>query len=111
MTISEPMSWPEIRACYPEQWVLLVDIDWLPRSNVFRTARVADHGPHLDDQIVRSSAFQVPNHKVGRFHTEPVRDSFDGLRVSCRSERSSEGRPFSERARHQNRPHGLFTGA
>jgi hypothetical protein len=43
--ISEPLTWDEIRARYPDEWVCLVEIDHLhPNSLEFRTARVIGHG-------------------------------------------------------------------
>jgi hypothetical protein len=44
-SISEPMTWAEICARYPDQWVCLVEMDRVhPAGFDFRTARVIGHG-------------------------------------------------------------------
>lgn len=44
-TLSEPLTWEQIRERYPDQWVVLVEMDWLhDKGFEFRTARVAAHG-------------------------------------------------------------------
>jgi hypothetical protein len=43
--ITQAISWGEICAWYPDQWVCLVELDRLrPHSLPFRTARVVGHG-------------------------------------------------------------------
>ena len=43
-TISEPLTWAQIRARYPDEWVCLVEIGWLNDTDLdFTTARVAGH--------------------------------------------------------------------
>ena len=43
--ISEPLTWAEICARYPDQWVCLVEMDRVhPDLFDFRTARVVGHG-------------------------------------------------------------------
>jgi len=45
-TISEPMTWTQICKRYPDEWVALVEIDWVnDRDFDFRTARVIGQGP------------------------------------------------------------------
>jgi hypothetical protein len=44
-TVSEPMSWSEIRERFPDQWIALVALDWADdRDEPFYTALVAGHG-------------------------------------------------------------------
>lgn len=44
-TVSEPMSWGEIRARFPDQWIALVALDWADdRDQPFYTALVAGRG-------------------------------------------------------------------
>ena len=44
-TVSEPMSWSEIRERFPDQWIALVALDWADeRDQPFYTALVAGHG-------------------------------------------------------------------
>ena len=44
-TISEPMTWTQICEQFPDEWVALVEIEWVnDRDFDFRSARVAGHG-------------------------------------------------------------------
>lgn len=43
--LSEPLTWNQIREQYPDQWVVLVEMEWLSDKGFeLRTARVAGHG-------------------------------------------------------------------
>jgi len=43
--VSEPMTWSEICARFPGQWIALVALDWADDGDrPFRTALVAGHG-------------------------------------------------------------------
>lgn len=45
LAVSEPMSWSEICARFPEQWIALVALDWIDDGDrPYRTALVAGHG-------------------------------------------------------------------
>lgn len=44
-TVSEPTTWREICARFPDQWIALVALDWRDdHDQPFRTALVAGHG-------------------------------------------------------------------
>ena len=43
-TATERFTWDEIRSRYPDEWVVLVDIDWIEEDGEFRTAVVLGHG-------------------------------------------------------------------
>ena len=44
-SVSEPMSWSEIRERFPDQWIALVALDWADeRDQPFYTALVAGNG-------------------------------------------------------------------
>jgi len=44
-SVSEPMSWSEIRDRFPDQWIALVALDWADeRDEPFCTALVAGRG-------------------------------------------------------------------
>jgi hypothetical protein len=44
-TVSEPTTWSEICARFPDQWIALVALDWRDdHDRPFRTALVAGHG-------------------------------------------------------------------
>jgi hypothetical protein len=48
-SVSEPMSWGEIRERFPDQWIALVALDWSDdRDEPFYTALVAGHGTHRE---------------------------------------------------------------
>ena len=38
------MTWWQICERYPDQWVVLVEMDWNEETDEFTTARVAGHG-------------------------------------------------------------------
>src|SRR5213078_4872934 len=42
--VSDPLTWTEICARYPDEWVALVELDWVNENDLdFRSARVAVH--------------------------------------------------------------------
>jgi hypothetical protein len=44
-TVSEPATWREICARFPNQWIALVALDWVDdQDEPYRTALVAGHG-------------------------------------------------------------------
>lgn len=48
-TVSEPMSWTEIRERFPDQWIALVALDWADDADQpFYTALVAGRGSHSE---------------------------------------------------------------
>lgn len=47
---SEPLSWQEICRRYHDEWVALVEIDWVDEDQV-HAARVAGHGPRRADPL------------------------------------------------------------
>ena len=60
-SVSEPLSWDEVHRRYPDQWLVLVETDWIPNDFRFRTARVVGHG--LRRQAVLAGA----KHIVARY--------------------------------------------
>ena len=48
-TVSEPMTWGEVCARFPDQWIALVALDWADdRDEPFRTALIAGCGSRHD---------------------------------------------------------------
>ncbi len=44
---AERLTWDEVRRRYPDQWVTLVDIDWVNETDFeFRSAIAIGHGAH-----------------------------------------------------------------
>ena len=72
--LSEPLSWPEIRARYPDQWVALVEIDWVNENDLdFRSARVAGHGKTRREPLDQARPLRTRYDEVGHFFTGPIR--------------------------------------
>ncbi|MBX3156530.1 MAG: hypothetical protein KF773_11060 [Deltaproteobacteria bacterium] len=73
-TVTEPMTWAEIRARYPDMWVDLVDIvDEQPKTFEFRTARVAGRGDTRREALAQSQPWRAPDRKfMLRFTGESV---------------------------------------
>jgi hypothetical protein len=73
-TISEPMTWEQICQRYPDEWVCLVEIEWLHRSNFeFRTARVVGNGKARREPLVQARPWREHYRTIGHFHTAPLR--------------------------------------
>jgi hypothetical protein len=72
--LSERLAWAEICERYPEQWVALVDIDWVDDdSDEFRTARVAGNGPRRADPLAQARRFPLRFDEIGHLFTGRVR--------------------------------------
>lgn len=53
--VLDRLTWPEVCERYPEQWVVLVDVDWVDETwSEFRTAVVAAHGARPEDPLVQA---------------------------------------------------------
>jgi hypothetical protein len=76
---SEPLTWTEIRSHYPDQWVAIVDIDWIDDTDEFRTARVAGAGPKRADPLVQARRLQGRFDEIGHFFTGCVRAPAHGF--------------------------------
>lgn len=74
---AERLTWGQIRARYPGEWVCLVEADWLDEDRIeFRTAVVAGHGPHRRDPIDQT------RHLRSRY-SEMVHDFTGPIRPAC----------------------------
>ena len=72
-TVSEPMSWKEICERYPDEWVALVEIDWVDEPDFdFRSARVAGHGKHRRDPMAHADALWARYDEIGHYFTGRV---------------------------------------
>jgi hypothetical protein len=76
---SEPLTWAEIRRRYPDQWVAIVDIDWIDDTDEFLTARIAGVGPTRADPLVQARRFQGRFDEIGHFFTGRVRAPSHGF--------------------------------
>jgi hypothetical protein len=72
--LSEPLTWQEICARYPDQWVALVEIDWFDEDDLdFRSARVAGHGKTRREPLDQARPLRERYVEIGHFFTGPIR--------------------------------------
>jgi hypothetical protein len=68
--ISEPLTWAEICARHPDEWVCIVEIDYIhPNGLEFRTARVIGHGKTRRAPIEQAKAWWNHYELIGHFFT------------------------------------------
>lgn len=71
-TISEPLTWDQICARYPDEWVCLVEIDRPePQNFEFRTARVVGHGKTRREPFEQAQPWWEHYNSMGHYFTEP----------------------------------------
>jgi DNA primase len=69
-TVSEPLTWAEIRERYPDQWVCLIEIDRIEEDNFeFRTARVAGHGKTRREPLDQARPLRDRYEEIGHYYT------------------------------------------
>ncbi len=79
--ISEPLTWAEICARHPDEWVCLVEMDRVnPNNFEFRTARVIGHGATRREPVEQAMAWRaayefIGHHFTGRVMVRPPRPS------------------------------------
>lgn len=72
--LSEPLTWQEICARYPNEWVVLVEIDWIDEDDKdFRSARVAGHGKTRREPLVQARSMWPRYGEIAHFFTGPIR--------------------------------------
>jgi hypothetical protein len=68
--ISERLTWAEICARHPDEWVCLVEIDFAhPNGLEFGTARVIGHGKTRRAPFDQSRAWHGQYEEIGHFYT------------------------------------------
>ncbi|HEX3764482.1 MAG TPA: hypothetical protein VHW23_37560 [Kofleriaceae bacterium] len=73
-SLSEPMTWQEICATYPDEWVALVEIDWVnDRDFDFRSARVAGHGKRRRQPMIQAEPLWARYDEIGHYFTGRTR--------------------------------------
>jgi hypothetical protein len=71
--VSEPLTWPEICARYPDEWVCLVAIEGQNETDFeFTTARVAGHGKTRREPLIQARAARAQYGSVGHYFTGPI---------------------------------------
>ena len=74
VTISEPMTWRQICERYPDEWVVLVEVDWVNDTDFdFRSARVAGHGRTRKEPLVQARPLRGQYPSMGHFFTGRIR--------------------------------------
>lgn len=72
--ISKPMTWKAICERYPDEWVALVEIEWVNnRDFEFRSARVAGHGKRRREPMKQAEPLWARYQEIGHFYTGRVR--------------------------------------
>lgn len=72
-SISDPLTWMQICDRYPDEWVALVEIDWVNEMDfAFRSARVVGHGTRRE-QYEQARAWSADYTSMGHFYTGRVR--------------------------------------
>jgi hypothetical protein len=68
--ISEPLTWTEICARYPSEWVCLVEMDFVhPNDVVLRAARVIGHGKTRQAPVDQAMHWRQRYEVIGHFFT------------------------------------------
>lgn len=68
--ISEPLTWAEICTRYPDEWVCIVEMDYIhPNGLAFRTARVIGHGRTRHAPVEQAMAWRARYELIGHFYT------------------------------------------
>jgi len=72
-TISEPLSWAAICERYPEQWVCLVEVEFIhPNAFEFRTARVVGHGKISGEALTQAHPWRERYRCIAHYSTRPI---------------------------------------
>jgi hypothetical protein len=72
-TITEPLTWTEICERYPDEWVCLVEIDYIhPGSFEFRMARIVSRGKTRREAFDHARPWQAQYKLIGHYFTGRV---------------------------------------
>jgi hypothetical protein len=70
---TERLTWDEIRVRHPNEWVVLVDVDWLNDDDEdFRTAIVLSHGKRRGDALREARPLLPPAAAWAHFYTGEI---------------------------------------
>lgn len=71
--LSEPLTWDEICKRYPEQWVVLVEMEWSSNKGFqFQTARVAGHGKTRSEPLEQARPLRFRYSSFCNFFTGSI---------------------------------------
>jgi hypothetical protein len=72
--LSEPLTWQEICARHPDEWVVLVEVDWIDEDGRdFRSARVAGHGKTRREPLVQARSMWPRYGEIAHLFTGRIR--------------------------------------
>lgn len=82
--LSEPITWAQICERYPDQWVVLVEVDWVEKDEdnltfEFHSARVATHGPTRREPLMQARPLRSRYPEMAHYFTGQVRTPLCGL--------------------------------
>ena len=82
--LSEALTWAQICERYPDQWVVLVDVDWTEQDEDiltfdFRSARVASHGPTRRETLMQARPLRPRYPEMAHRFTGQLRTPLYGL--------------------------------
>lgn len=81
--LSEALSWSDICERHPDEWVVLVEIDWVNDTDFdFRSARVAGHGKTRREPLEQARPLQAQYPSMGHFFTGRVRIPIAALHLT-----------------------------
>jgi hypothetical protein len=72
--LPERLNWKQICERYPNEWVVLVEMDWVDNTySSLRSAIVAGHGAHRSEPLEQTDALRGRYPRMGHFFTGRVR--------------------------------------
>ena len=78
--ISEPLTRPEICTRYPNEWVVIAEMDYVhPDGFEFRTARVVGYGPTPSEAFTRARPWRDRYEAIGHYYTGKIQPPFPHL--------------------------------
>jgi hypothetical protein len=73
-------TWEDVCRRYPDQWVVLVETDWIDSSKLdFRSTRVVGHGAHRTDVLALARPLTARCQGFGCFFTGRIRAPLHGF--------------------------------
>jgi hypothetical protein len=84
--VSEALTWTQICESYPDQWVVLVEVDWVEKDEdnltfEFHSARVAGHGATRRKPLLQARPQRARYAEMAHYFTGEIRLPLCGLFV------------------------------
>ena len=82
--LSDALTWTQICERYPDEWVVLVEVDWVEKDEEnltfeFHSARVATHGPTRREPLMQARSLRARYPEMAHYFTGQVRTPLYGL--------------------------------